>query len=576
MGRAPPQWGLRALLALLLIAVSAHPLPALAHASLLGSDPPDGVVLAEPPATMRLDFNEPVSPLVFRLIGPSGEATTPKVSAENTTVTVTPPPAMRRGTQVLSWRVVSADGHPVGGSVIFSIGAASGAPPLAPATDPAVAVAIWALRLLIFLGLFVGAGGAAFKGLMAQRQGLPRPVEGLVRAALIGGGLAALMSIALQGVDALAQPLGQVFSADVWMAGLRTSYGATAILAALTSLLGFAGMRARSRWGGGLLAAGALAGVGLTLASSGHASTVEPQRLSRAIVFLHGACVAFWIGSLLPLAAIVRNPGRGGDELKLFSRVIPFPLAALVATGTYLILVQLDRPDALWTTFYGEILSGKLIAVLALLVLAAANRYLLVPRFQSHLQPFPFNLNQSRSTPRPEMAVDSLHGACPDRRTASTSPGHALAGARRPLVLSLFAESGMALAILGTVALWRFAPPPRALIAAEPASIHFHGGKAMVQIEVEPVRARGAEISIEVLDGEFRPLSVKEVAMQLSNAGAGIEPLRRDAARTGNSTWRIDDLRIPVQGRWSLRVDILINDFEKETLEDDVLLPRAP
>jgi copper transport protein len=294
-------------------------------------------------------------------------------------------------------------------------------------------------------------------------------------------------------------------------------------------------MQVRGRSLAAWLGAGALAGVGVTLASSGHAGTVEPQLASRAVVVLHGACAAFWIGSLLPLVAIVRSCGRGEGGLERFSRVIPLPLAVLVATGIYLAVMQLDRPDALWTTFYGEILSWKLAGVLALLALAAANRYVLVPRLRAPLT-----------------------------------------GASGPLAASMAAESVIAVAILGVVALWRFAPPPRALIAAEPASIHFHGGKAMAQIEVEPVRARGAEVSIEVLDGEFHPLAAKEVSIQLSNATAGIEPVRRAATFAEGTTWRIDDLRIPMQGRWNLRVDILINDFEKETLEDDVLLPRAP
>jgi copper transport protein len=135
----------------------------------------------------------------------------------------------------------------------------------------------------------------------------------------------------------------------------------------------------------------------------------------------------------------------------------------------------------------------------------------------------------------------------------------------------------IAIAILATVAVWRFTPPPRALIAAEPTSIHFHGGKVMAQIDLEPVRARGADVSIAVLDGNFHPFAAKGVTIFLSNAAAGIEPVRRNAdSGEDASSWRIDDLRIPVAGRWTLRVDILVNDFEKETLEDDVLLPRAP
>jgi copper transport protein len=529
---------LRGAITIVLIALAAafaRAPPALAHASLLRAEPADGEVVATAPARLRLFFNEPVSPLVFRLMGPDGSSVTPKVTAENATVTVAAPPAMRQGTHVLSWRVISADGHPVGGAVLFSIGAATGPPAAATvATDPAVAAAIWGARLAIYLGLFAGVGGAAFIGLVGPARPLPGRTESFIRAAMVLGFAAAIVSLGLQGLDALALPLARLLDPAAWASGFATSYGWTAALAALAMLTGLAALRLRTRLLAALLAAGALVLVGSALAASGHASTAAPERLSRTVVLVHGICVAFWVGSLVPLWAIVRAGGRDDRALDRFSRLIPLPLATLVGTGLYLAWVQLDRPDALWTTAYGEILSGKLIIVLALLFLAAANRFVLVPRLR-----------------------------------AQPSGG-------APLAQSIAAESALVLLLLGAVAGWRFTPPPRALIAAEAASIHFHGGKAMAQIDVEPVRARGAEMSIEVLDGEFRPLPAKEVSILLSNAAAGIEPLRRDATLAQGTTWHIDDLRIPLAGRWSLRVDILVDDFDKETLEDDVLLPKAP
>jgi len=523
------------LLASLALASLMSAAPAWAHASLLASDPADGAVLADSPATLRLNFNEPVTPLVMRLIGPDGAAITPTVKAENTTVTLTPP-LLRHGTNVLSWRVISADGHPVGGAVLFSIGAPSQGPAAGSLdTDRSVDAAIWVARLAIYLGLFVGVGGAAFVASIAERRPLPGRSERWIAAALAGGLIASVLSLGLQGLDALAQPLTQIWRPGIWTSGLATSYGTTALVAGVAMLLGLAALRARRKPLRLLCALAALAGVGAALAASGHASTADPQLVSRPAVFLHGICIAFWVGSLIPLIAIVRDPQRGNGELTTFSRWIPVPLAVLVATGAYLVWVQLDRPDALWTTGYGEVLSGKLVGVLALLGLAAANRYRLVPHLQAR---------------RP--------------------------GSAQPLALSIALESVIVLAILGTVALWRFTPPPRSLIAAEASSIHFHGGKAMTQIEVTPVRARGAEVSIEVLDGEFRPLDAKEVTVLISNPTAGIEPVRRAAAHAEGPNWRIDDFRIPVGGVWSLRVDILISDFDKVTLEDKVVLPRAP
>src|SRR5207302_586425 len=126
----------------------------------------------------------------------------------------------------------------------------------------------------------------------------------------------------------------------------------------------------------------ALAGAGVALAASGHAGTAQPSFVTRPSVFLHAIAVAFWIGSLLPLLVLVRTAPQGDVTLKRFSSTIPFALVAPAASGVLLAVVQLDRLDALWTTNYGLVLSGKLALILALLALAAANRYRLVPRFE--------------------------------------------------------------------------------------------------------------------------------------------------------------------------------------------------
>ncbi len=533
----------RVLLLAIVLAGFGSPSAALAHASLVGSEPAEGATVAASPPTLRLDFNEPVAPLVVRLVGPNGEALTPPVKAKNESLTISAPP-LARGTHVLSYRVISADGHPIGGSLTFSVGAPStgGAGAAASDTPADVKAAIWATRLLIYLGLFVGIGGAGFRALIAQRQLLPRGAEQVIAAARTAGLFASLLSLGLQGLDALALPLTRFANIEVWRSAFATSYAWTAIAAAGAMLLGLISLRAKAPAPVGLCAFAALAGTGLALGFSGHAATSGQLPLSRLIVFVHAVCIAFWVGALVPLAWIVRDTvrkGRSGEgELARFSKLIPLPLGLLIASGAYLAWGELDRADALWTTAYGEVLSFKLAAVLVLLALAAANRYVLVPRLAA---------------------------------AAQSPPGRSFA-----LATSIAAESVVVLAILGTVALWRFTPPPRALIAAEPSSIHFHGDKAMAQIDVTPVRARGADVAIEVLDGKFRPLAVKAVTLFLSNNAAGIEPMRHDAQSLGGDAWRVEDLRIPTGGRWRLRVDILIDDFDKESLEDDVLLPRAP
>jgi copper transport protein len=206
-----------------------------------------------------------------------------------------------------------------------------------------------------------------------------------------------------------------------------------------------------------------------------------------------------------------------------------------VASGFWLAVVQLRGIDALWTTDYGKVLVCKLVAVALLLGLAAVNRHRLVPKLQ----------------------------------------GGGTAAAGR-LATSLVLELALALAILGLVALWRFTPPPRALPVDAPISLHLHGERAMAQIEIARDRSAGGRAEIEVLDGAFQPFAVKEVTLVLANPAAGIEPMRRVAVPAGANRWRIEPLTIPVAGEWTLRAELLVDDFDKVMLEDTVALPRLP
>src|SRR5262245_19351412 len=87
-----------------------------AHASLIRSEPADKSVVATAPGHIHLTYNEPVSALVMKLVAADGSVTTlDKVVGDDTTLTVTLPDKMANGTYVLSWRVISEDGHPVSG-----------------------------------------------------------------------------------------------------------------------------------------------------------------------------------------------------------------------------------------------------------------------------------------------------------------------------------------------------------------------------------------------------------------------------------------------------------------------------
>lgn len=158
---------------------------ALAHAALVGSDPADGAVLPAAPPQIVLEFTEPVTPLVVTLIAPDGQSSAlDAATASNAAVTIPLPALQSRGTYLISWRVSSADGHPVGGALVFSIGEPGSRPVAATEGDTALMAAIWLTRTALYAALFLGVGAAVFGLLVAP---LPRPLTRLPRVMAVAG-----------------------------------------------------------------------------------------------------------------------------------------------------------------------------------------------------------------------------------------------------------------------------------------------------------------------------------------------------------------------------------------------------
>ena len=519
-------------LALALSAVFALPGAAFAHAALVATEPADGSVLADGPKQFSLTFSEPVSPLVLTLVRPDG--TPVPLSAfrlDGQTILIDAPqePGGGRGTHVLSWRVISADGHPVGGSILFSVGAPSAAPAATEAVDWWLRGAIWLVRTALYAGLFLGIGGAFAVAWLEDGKRDGARFAGWL---MLLGLAAAPAALGLQGLDALGASLPHLAEAVVWRTGAGTSYGWTVLLAAISLVLGLASLALRQRRVSQLLSLLALAGVGAALAASGHASAAAPQWLTRPMVFLHGASVAFWTGALMPLGLALRR--RGGDArpmLKRFSAAILPVVGVLALAGIVLAVIQVEAPAALVETAYGRLLLAKLALLAALFCLAALNRWRLT---------------------RPAEAGDAV--------------------ARKRLARSIGVELALVLAVFGVVAGWRFTPPPRALAiaAAQPATIHIHTLKAMADLAVTPGHAGPVSVSVMLMTGDFGPLDAREVTLVLSKPDSGIEPLKRPAHKPGDGTWRVDDLVVPVPGRWTARLDILVTDFDMVQIEGPI------
>jgi len=193
-----------------------------AHATLVSSEPADGSVLAQPPKMVQLHFNESIAPAVIGIIDAAGKARDVATRAVGQSVLIVLPDDLPQGTQIVSYRVVSQDGHPVGGSLVFSIGNVTGGAPsgsVITADTLMLPVLIWLFRIGVYLGLFVGVGGVFFAAWIGWSGSGERAIIPSLRIGLVS----AVASLGLQGLDLLNLPLSGLFSFAPWKSAFGTS-----------------------------------------------------------------------------------------------------------------------------------------------------------------------------------------------------------------------------------------------------------------------------------------------------------------------------------------------------------------
>lgn len=140
----PRTWGTFAAVGLLAAALSVLPAgPALAHSALLSTDPLEGATLDAAPEQVTLVFNEDVAPAFVDGAITVGASLMTAVTAtvDAGTVVMAVPSQLTQDGAGQPWqvdyRVVSADGHPISGSVSFAVQATPSDPSSAPSQAPA-------------------------------------------------------------------------------------------------------------------------------------------------------------------------------------------------------------------------------------------------------------------------------------------------------------------------------------------------------------------------------------------------------------------------------------------------------
>jgi copper transport protein len=516
---------------------------AVGHAVVVETEPADGAVLAHAPDRVRIVYSEPVSLIAVQLLDATGRVVTaPDATSVNGAVEVGLPSDMAPGTYLLSYRVVSVDGHPVGGSLTFSIGEATA---LASGASTASAERLWqvawvVVRAIFDAALLASAGGVLFLLLVAKSSSVAwrtAHITSRVGAAAIA---AAVVSIGVQGGLLIDAPFGELASTAVWRIGLTSTFGSSAIVAVGGLALIVAGMQWCAAPGQMIALAGALVALA-SYAFAGHVVTGASRWLTVPAFLAHVSAVAFWVGSLLPLR-LALDEDDAATIVRRFSAVAAVAVGMLVVAGVVIAVVQVRSLDALIATTYGLVLLGKVGLVSGLLCLAAFNKWRLTPLLA--------------------------------RRQF---------GAVRALRRSIAVEIAVVGAILIATAALGTTPPPRALPSgmAEDHSMQHHGhvveidlssGDYRVAVSLAPGETGRNHVEVKIAQDQGEAVSASEVTFIATNVAAGVEPIRRAAVATKPGQWEIHDLLLVPAGAWDIRVEALVSDFEKPMFEGRVQL----
>jgi copper transport protein len=535
--------------AALAAAALALPASAAAHAVLTHSTPHRAATVTDAPPAVVFDFNEPVEVSVGALRVydeegdrvDAGEIVRPGDSARSVGVKVG---ALGRGLYTATFRVISADGHPVGGGFTFGVGTAvakGGSAPdvaeLLEESDAGAAVegAYGVARGLHYAALLLLVGAVAFALLLWPAEGAPRgdtprwPRRLLVAAAAVGL-LCALAGVLLQGALGAGVSLDRAFGRAIVEGSLDTRTGAAWAIRAglwLLALVVVALMR-RPAFVPALVLLLATAGLVISLPLAGHADTQDPQALLVPADAVHVVAAGAWLGGLvILLVAFWRRPEGSAPVTKGFSRLALGAVIAIAAAGLLQGWFYLDGLGSLLDTTYGIALLAKIALLGAIVAVAAGNR----------------------------------------RRVARLVAG----GAPGALRAAMRAEVALAVVVLAATAVLVRAAPP-ASIASGPAQSELDLGPYRLEMVVEPATTGPNDFHLYLFDRKTGAQvdRVEEMTVSLTQPDKGIGPIELDVPRKGPAHYERLDEALGVPGSWDVRVDVRVDDFTAYSERDRI------
>jgi copper transport protein len=539
--------------ALALAALALAPASALAHATLEASSPERGAKLDAVPAQVVLRFDEPVEASfgalrVFDQAGREVQSGKPfRPGGDSKQVAVKLRPGTKPGGFTATYRVISADSHPVSGGFVFTVGDAA-----APAktvdellqgsdAGPATSTAFAAVRAVQYGAIAIGLGALIFllyawgtvaPGKTAADKVFSAGLRRLLIAVSVAGLLSAVAGVVLQGATAGGTSVWAALDSGVIDDVLSTRFGGVwgvAVFAWLAVLIGALAVAPGAALLPPLIALAFLPALG------GHAGVQPPVWLNAPANVVHVLAVSAWLGGIAVLVFVLRGATRELEPAERtrtltavvgrFSTLALGAIALVLATGITQAIIGVSSLSELFDTAYGRAVLIKLGLLLAIIGLGAVNRTRVLPRLRN-----------------------------------ATAPGAAGVLLRR----TLNTELAIALVVLGvTGALAGY--PPANTVAAGPYSTDARIGPARLELTVEPAAVGSNEMHLYLFNGsDGRQFdATKELTVTAELPGKRIHPIALDARQAGPGHYVVSGAAFGVKGDWKVEVVARVSDFDE-------------
>ena len=525
---------------------------AAAHATAVSTSPADMSTIPTPPESVSVVFDEDVTIGVGGLevrdmSGRRVDADDDRV-VDGLTLSVGLIDDIGDGTFVATYRVRSADGHPVNGSFLFGIGVDVVDPAASISTDePGWEIGGSIARFALMLAALLAAGVAWFLAFVHDDAPDRWTLIPVVRIGSMVALLAAIAVVIVQAALLTGDGFGASSDIDVITQVLSGSLGWSMVLL----MLGLAAVHASTStehptMTQRLALVGALAVTG-SFALFGHASEFVPKWLSIGADAVHVSAAALWLGGLVGLAMVMRSRDdtQVDSTAGIIDRFSGLAMVSVIALAVSGLALTLTGSDASWTalvsTTWGRLVLVK-IAILALVVVIAAwNRRVLVPTVTAN--------GSERSHDR-------------QRRWSQLRRSVALEAMVLVIVLTITA-------VLVDVTPARTAVPVGAFTAARAVDT------GAVTLSVEPARVGVTTTRIQYTDTSGTAIDVANTAtIEYSLPDQGIGPITREVVKIAPGRFTTTGPEFSLPGTWIVTVGVRTGDFSQQRTSFEVPISR--